>query len=102
MSNTVVWLNSCCIERFHSCHSGAWMVPMSPSAAGALKCTPVGRAAAIWLKLSVMVNALADACHVAGAPVGSNGNTPDVLSALLILKETETGGLPSKLSTRPA
>src|SRR5579871_6463825 len=102
MMNTVLRDSSCWTDTFHSSHSGAWIVPTNAPIDGALKCTPVGRAAPIWLKLSLIENALADACHVAGAPLGSKGRTPETLSALLILKDTDEGGLPSRLSTSPA
>src|ERR1700726_4475541 len=98
---TVLRFSSCCTDRFHSVHSGALMVPTIEPTAGGLNLTPGGSASLILLKLSVMLNASADCCHVAGAPFGSNGTTPVTASALLILKETDDGGFPSRLSTNP-
>ena len=52
------------------------MVPKIPLPAGGSNTTPDGKLVWIWLKLSVMVKALADAGQVAGAPAGSKGSTP--------------------------
>src|SRR5438552_9971147 len=102
MMNTVLRFSSCCTDRFHSCHSGDLTVPTIAPMAGGLNLTPVGRLLEIVLKLSVMLNAAADCCQVFGAPAGSNGNTPALEGAFRTLKATATGGLPSKLSTKPA
>src|SRR5258708_13962079 len=102
MISTVLRFNSCCTERFHSSHSGALIVPMIAPTAGGLNLTPNGSLVLIVLKLSVTEKASADVCHVSGAPFGSKGHTPALEGEFLILRETEAGGLPSRLSTKPA
>src|SRR5260370_22786609 len=102
MSSTVLRFSCCCTERFHACHSGALMVPTSAPKAGGLNLTPVGNAVAIWLKLSVMEKAPAEACQVVGAPAGSKGRTPALEGEFLTLIATVAGGFARRLSTRPA
>src|ERR1700722_9601372 len=102
MMNTVLRLISCWTEKLYSVHSGdlvSWTIAFN---AGASNTTPLGNAAWIWLKLCVMLKALAEAVYVAGAPLGSNGSTP-VLGGLLRTRiATVEGGLANKLSTIPA
>src|SRR5579864_4298792 len=102
MISTVLRLSSCCTDKFHSCHSGALIVPTSAPNAGGLKATPAGKLLDMVLKLTVILKAAADACQVVGAPAGANGSTPALEGEFRTLKATVDGGFASRLSTRPA
>src|SRR5580704_6726161 len=95
-------VNSRWIWKFHSKTRGECTVPTIPVTLGAAKTAPrAERLEEICAKVSLMLNALADACQTAAPPFEpvSKGRIPAAGRTRI---GTATGGFASRLSTRPA